>query len=391
MNYRNNNGEKDLSALGFGCMRFKKKGNGFDMEEIEKEIMHAIDMGVNYFDTAYIYPGSEQALGSVLSKNKVRDKVNIASKLPHYMMKTRAEMEKYFNEQLSRLKTDHIDYYLMHMLPDKASWESLKERGALEFLNELKKEGKIRKLGFSYHGNSDNFIELLNDHDWDFCQIQYNYMDENSQAGRRGLEAAGKKGIPVIIMEPLRGGRLVNDLPKGAEKAIKESERGYSPAEWSLRWLWDQKYVSVVLSGMNSMEMLKENIRIASDTEVGSFTEEDHKTIEKIKKAFEENIKVPCTGCSYCMPCPQGVDIPGNFRCFNVSYTDSYFNGFREYFMCTTMKRKPTNASKCIECGKCERHCPQGIHIREELKKVKKRYENPIYKIGAAIIRKRFS
>ncbi|MCR5107304.1 MAG: aldo/keto reductase [Lachnospiraceae bacterium] len=379
-----------LSALGFGCMRFKKRGNGFDMEEVEKEIMHAIDQGVNYFDTAYIYSGSEQALGEVLSKNNVREKINIATKLPHYMMKTRDEMEKHFNEQLSRLKTDYVDFYLMHMLPDKATWEKLVNRGALEWLEELKKEGKIRNIGFSYHGNTDDFIELLNAYDWDFCQIQYNYMDENSQAGRKGLEAAGKKGIPVIIMEPLRGGRLANDLPKKALKVINESERGYSAAEWSLRWLWDQEYVSVILSGMNSMEMLDENIRIASECEAGSFRESDREVIENIKKAFEERIKVPCTGCSYCMPCPNGVDIPGSFRCYNVSYLDNYFNGFREYFMCTAMKKETTVASKCIECGKCEMHCPQGIKIRDELKKVKKRYENPIFNIAAKIISKRF-
>ena len=389
MNYRNNNGNNDLSILGFGCMRFKKKGTGFDMEEVEREILYAVENGVNYFDTAFIYSGSEEALGTVVQKNNLRDKIKIATKLPHYLMKTREDMEKNFAEQLKRLRTDYVDFYLMHMLPDKTAWEELCKRGALEWLTELKKEGKIRNLGFSYHGNTSRFIELLNAYDWDFCQIQYNYMDENSQAGRKGLLAAAEKGIPVIIMEPLRGGRLVNDLPKDAIAAFTESARGYSSAEWALRWLWDQKEVSVVLSGMNSMEMLEENIRIASEVSPGEFTEGDKAVIEKVRRAFDAMEKIPCTGCSYCMPCPFGVDIPGSFRCYNVSYTDSYFNGFREYFMCTSMKKEPANAGLCKQCGRCEQHCPQRIPIREKLVRVRKRFENPIYKIGKRFITKR--
>ena len=388
MQYRNNNGNNDLSVLGFGCMRFKKKGAGFDMEETEREIMYAIEQGVNYFDTAYIYSGSEEALGTILHKNGVREKIKIATKLPHYLMKTREDMEKKFAEQLKRLKTDYIDFYLMHMLPDKETWDKLINAGALEWLEGLKKEGKIRNLGFSYHGNTDTFIELLNAYDWDFCQVQYNYMDENSQAGRRGIEAAAEKGIPVIIMEPLRGGRLVNDLPKKAVEAFTESSRGYSAAEWALRWLLNQKEISVILSGMNSMEMLEENIRIASEAETDSMTPGDLATIAKVKKAFDEVTKVPCTGCSYCMPCPFGVDIPGSFRCLNVSYTDSYANGFREYFMCTTMKKEPSNAGLCRKCGRCEKHCPQSIHIRDELVRVKRRFENPIYKIGRGVFKR---
>ncbi len=364
-------------------MRFPKRGNSYDMEEVEREILHAIKMGVNYFDTAYLYPGSEEALGTVLAKNNCRDKIRIATKLPHYMMKTRAEMEKHFSVQLDRLKTDYVDYYLMHMLPDITTWNTLIERGALVWLTELKASGKIRNLGFSYHGNTHTFQELLNAYDWDFCQIQYNYMDEHSQAGRTGLLAAAKKEIPVIIMEPLRGGRLVNDLPPKALEAFSAAKEHRSPAEWALRWLWNQKEVSVVLSGMNSMEMLDENIRIASEMQTDSLTEEEFAVYEQVKTAINDKIKVPCTGCSYCMPCPSGVDIPGSFRCYNVSYTDSYVNGIREYIMCTTMKAQKSNVSRCIECGKCEIHCPQSIAIRKELKNVRRRFENPIYKLIA--------
>ncbi len=385
MNYRNNNGNNDLSILGFGCMRFKKKGASFDMEEVEKEICHAIDKGINYFDTAYIYPGSEEALGTVLAKNNLRDKVKIATKLPHFLMKTREDMEKNFNEQLKRLKTDYVDNYLMHMLPDVKTWNSLIERGVLDFIAEKKEKGQIKNLGFSYHGSSKGFMEILNAYDWDFCQIQYNYMDENSQAGVAGLKAAAEKGIPVIIMEPLRGGRLVNDLPEKAVKLIKESKRGYSAAEWSLRWLWNQPEVSVILSGMNSMEMLDENIRIAEDVKVGEFTEEDFALISEVKAALNEKIKVPCTGCAYCMPCPFGVDIPGSFRFYNLSYTDSYMTGVKEYFMCTAMKDTKSMASLCKQCGRCETHCPQSIKIRDELKNVKKRFENPVFNVAVAV------
>ena len=377
MNYRT---EDNLSILGFGCMRFPKKGNSFDEEEIKRELLYAIDSGVNYFDMAYIYPGVEEVFGRVMEQCGFRDKINIATKLPHYMMKDTADMQKHFDEQLRRLRTDHVDYYLMHMLPDLKTWNSLIERGALDWLNKLKKEGKIRKLGFSFHGNTTLFLELLNAYSWDFCQVQYNYVDEHSQAGRRGVEAAYEKGIPVIIMEPLKGGRLVNNLPREALAAFKASSRGYSPTEWGLRWLWDQPGISVILSGMNSMEMVDENIRIASEVTEGSFTDEDFKTIAKVRKAINQKIKVPCTGCAYCMPCPFGIDIPGSFHCLNTSYTDNYFVGIKEYAMCTSLKTQQSMASLCKECGRCEQHCPQGIPIRNELKRVKRRFENPLFK-----------
>ncbi len=382
MNYRT---DDNLSILGFGCMRFAKKGPSFDEEEIERELLHAIDMGINYYDMAYIYPGIEDVFGRIMEKCGFRDKIKIATKLPHHMMKDTAEMQKHFDEQLKRLRTDHVDYYLMHMLPDLKTWNSLVDRGALDWLNGLKKEGKISKLGFSFHGNTTLFLELLNAYSWDFCQVQYNYLDENSQAGRRGVEEAYAKGIPVIIMEPLRGGRLVNNLPKGAIQAFNESSRDYTPAEWSFRWLWDQPGVSVVLSGMNSMEMLDENIRIASDATVGSFTDDDRKVIEKVIKAIKEKVKVPCTGCAYCMPCPFGVDIPGSFACYNASYTDNYLVGIREYVMCTSLKAQKSAASLCKECGRCEQHCPQHIEIRKELKNVKKRFENPVFRAAVGI------
>lgn len=389
MNYRDNYGKDRLSVLGFGCMRFAKKGNGFDIEEIEKEIKYAVENGVNYFDTAYAYPGSEQVLGDILSRNNLRDKINIATKMPHYFMRTTKEAEDKFNEQLSRLKTDHIDYYLMHMLPDITTWEVLKQRGIDKWLEEKKESGKIRRIGFSYHGGPDKFKELLHAYTWDFCQIQYNYMDEFAQAGRDGLNEAAKLNIPVIIMEPLRGGRLAANLPKEAEAVFKESNRGWSNAEWSFRWLYNQSAVSVVLSGMNSMAMLKENIRIADECEVGSFEECDFSAIDKVKEIMNQKVKVPCTGCGYCMPCPAGVDIPGCFRCLNASSIDGYPVGVKEYLMCMGLKKNPALASICKECGACEKKCPQSIEIRKELKRVKKHFENPIFKLVLMILQKR--
>lgn len=386
MNYRKGARGEDLSILGFGCMRFKKKGAGFDMEEAEREILYAIENGVNYFDTAYVYSGSEALLGTILDKHGLREKIMIATKLPYYLIKKREDLDRYFNEQLKRLKTDYVDYYLMHMLPDVMMWDHLKKLGIEEWIEEKKRSGAIHKIGFSYHGNTKDFIELLDGYSWEFCQIQYNYMDEHSQAGRKGLAYAGEKGIPVIVMEPLRGGRLVSDLPKRAEHLFRTAVPERSPAEWALRWLWNQKDVTVVLSGMNSMDMVKENIRIAGEVKAGEMTEKELSFIEKVKETLNEKIKVPCTGCSYCMPCPKGVDIPGSFRCYNVSYTDRYASGFREYMMCTTIRAKKSNASLCAECGKCEARCPQNIAIRKELRQVKKRMETPVYKIAAVLI-----
>ena len=382
MKYKELNNRDNLSSLGFGLMRLPKKGNGFDIPEIEREISYAIENGVTYFDTAYIYPGSEEVFGTVLEKIGARDKINIATKLPHYLIKDEEDLQKKFEEQLKRLRTDHVDYFLMHMLPDLTTWNSLVDRGVTGWIQKAKEEGLIRRIGFSFHGSSEQFIKILHAYSWDFCQIQYNYMDENSQAGRRGLNEAVSMGIPVIIMEPLRGGRLVNNIPDGAKKVMADSSHNWSCAEWGLKWLMDQPGVTTVLSGMNSLKMVQENIKIASETEVGSLTEDDFCTYEKIKAEIEAKIKVGCTGCGYCMPCPMGVDIPGCFRAYNVSYTDGYVNGFREYFMNTAMKKEKSMASQCVKCGQCEQKCPQGIKIRDELTNVKKRYENIVLKIA---------
>ena len=382
MQYREDRYGNRLSVLGYGCMRFTKKGNSIDIEKAEQEIMAAFDAGVNYFDSAYIYPGSEEAIGQIFEKHGIRERVNIATKLPQYMIGSRAALDKYFNEQLARLRTDYIDYYLMHHMPDVAMRESLKKAEIIDWIAEKKASGAIRNIGFSYHGNTDNFLKILNDYDWDFCQIQYNYLDEVAQAGRAGLMAAAQKGMAVMIMEPLRGGKLVNMLPQGALDVMKKSGRGWSPAEWGLRWLYDQKEVTVVLSGMNSLEMVEENCRVASEAEAENMTREDVSTREEVKKEIRAKEKVGCTGCRYCMPCPKGVDIPGIFRCYNAMYTESKSLGRFQFAQTVGLTREPAFASQCVKCGKCEKHCPQNIPIREKLVEADRALRPLPYKIG---------
>ena len=388
MQYRKDKAGNDLSVLGFGCMRFTKKGNAIDLDKAESEIMAAYRAGVNYYDTAYIYSGSETLLGTILKRNGIREKVNIATKLPQYMVSSLKGVEKTFREELTRLQTDYIDYYLMHMLTDIAQWIRLKEMGILDWIEEKKKAGEIRYIGFSYHGNSENFLKILEDYDWDFCQIQYNYLDENTQAGVTGLKAAAGKGIPVIIMEPLRGGKLVNMLPQEAKKLMRENERGWSPAAWAFRWLYNQPEVTVVLSGMNSLEMVKENLETADSARVGDFQELDLAMIAKVRELIRKGEKVGCTGCRYCMPCPKGVDIPGIFRCYNAMYTDGKKDARFQFAQTVGLTRKPAFATQCVGCGKCESHCPQSIPIREKLKEADRALRPLPYKIGINVARK---
>ena len=388
MKYRKDKYGNELSQLGYGCMRFTGKGSKIDHAKAEHEVMHAIEKGVNYFDTAYAYAGSEECLGRILAENNVRDKVNIATKLPQYLVRSMKGIEKIFNEELTRLQTDHVDYYLMHMFTDISEWERLKSYGIEEWIAARKADGSIRQIGVSYHGDTEMFLQILDAYDWDFCQVQYNYLDETSQAGRRGVEAAEEKGIPVIIMEPLRGGKLVN-LPVKAKRELSDSGKGYTAAELGLRWLWNQTGVTVVLSGMNSIEMVDENIRIASDAAPGCFDQSDFDLIDSVKSIIREKERVGCTGCRYCMPCPSGVDIPGNFHHWNLMYIEGKKNPVRfEFARNVGLQGKPGFASQCVGCGKCEQHCPQHIQIREMLKKADKELRPLPYRIAMPLVRK---
>ena len=388
MQFRKDKTGEPLSVLGYGCMRFSRKRGSLDYAKAEKELLLAYKKGVNYYDTAYLYPGREELLGKFLENNNLRDKVNIATKLPQYLVRNAGQIDKFFDEELRRLRTDHVDYYLMQLMTDISERERLKGFGIAEWIESKKQSGAIRNIGFSFHGNTDMFLKILNAYDWDFCQIQYNYMDENTQAGRAGLEAAEKKGIPVIIMEPLRGGKLVGLLPEKAKQLIASDPHGWSPAEWGLRWLWDQPGVTCVLSGMNSREMVAENCRIADSVRAGEFGEAEFALLEKVKKEINARIRIGCTGCGYCMPCPKGVDIPGTVSCWNRMYSENRVAGIREYAMTIGFRKKTAYASQCVGCGKCEAHCPQKLPIRQALKKADRALCPPPVKFGIEVAKK---
>ena len=387
MKYREDKKGRKISQLGYGCMRFTKKGGRIDYKKAEKEVLMAIDQGVNYFDTAYIYSGSEECLGRILDENDCRDKVYIATKLPQYLMRSLNAIEKTFNEQLARLRTDHIDYYLMHMFTDISEWEKLVDLGIEKWIDDHRSNGSIGSIGFSFHGDTETFLKILDVYDWDFCQIQYNYLDEHSQAGRRGLEAAADRGIPVIIMEPLRGGKLV-EIPGEAKKKLENFGSGYTPAEIALRWLWDQPQVTSILSGMNSEEMIEENCRIASRADAGDLTEEERDLIESIKEIIREKEKVPCTSCRYCMPCPAGVDIPACFHFYNLMYLENPKSGRWGFFQNMGMRGGAGFPSQCVACGRCEAHCPQKIEIVRNLKQADRALLPLPYKAALKIARK---
>ncbi|MDF2608714.1 MAG: aldo/keto reductase [Lachnospiraceae bacterium] len=383
----------ELSILGFGCMRLPTKGGNIDEPRAIAMVRDSIEKGINYFDTAYFYHSgkSESFLGKALS-NGYREQVKIATKLPPFMVYKLEHAKKIFATQLEKLQTDYIDYYLLHMLTDKPMFDRMVSLGVLEWLEQLKAEGKIKNLGFSFHGGKTDFELIIKAYPWDFCQIQYNYLDENNQATKSGLQLAASMGIPVIVMEPLRGGRLVNHLPAKVTQAFNSYDKERSSVEWALRWVWNHPEVHVVLSGMSTEDQIADNVRIAEDAYPNSLTKEELDIFEKVKTTMGELTKVSCTACGYCMPCPAGVNIPG---CFSV-YNDKYLLGdksVRWKYMQTlgALSEKPANASQCVFCGKCESHCPQNIQIRKELKNVSRELEGffyrPIVNIGRKILR----
>jgi len=370
---------ENVSILGFGCMRLPliPGGNPTEIdEELATELIHhAIDEGVNYIDTAYPYHGtgmdkggqSEIFVGKAL-KNGYREKVKLATKLPSWLIKTRKDMDRYLNEQLERLQTNYIDFYLVHSI-NNHMWSNLKEVGIAEFLDGAIKDGRIKHAGFSFHDKLELFKDVVDYYDWSFCQIQYNYLDENFQAGKEGLEYATQKGLGIAIMEPIRGGKLAHHLPKDVQNIFDQANTKRSPADWALRWVWDHSGVSVVLSGMNTMDQVQENLKSANVAEIKSLTVEEIEVVDQVKAIFKEKIKVNCTACGYCMPCLEGVNIPS---CFSMYNNYQMFGEEDAYNMRLAPQQK---ASNCVECGICETHCPQGILIRDELKNVKEAFE----------------
>lgn len=370
-----------LSSLGFGCMRFPMKNGFIDEMGTIGLIREAIDQGVNYLDTAYIYHmgKSEVILGRAL-KDGYRERVFLADKLPTFMVRSLDHGKKIFAQQLERMQVKTIEYYLLHMLTDLASFEKMSQMGIMEWLENLKAQKVIHNIGFSFHGGAEDFEKILQAYPWDFCQIQYNYLDENNQAGRGGLKLAAKLGLPVVIMEPLRGGRLVTHLPVEVKTLFLRENPQRSPAEWALRWLWDHPEVTVVLSGMNEFVQLAENIKVASLACPGHLTPSEHAMFGQVKGILQEKTKVPCTGCNYCMPCPHGVNIPGCFSSYNDKYLLQDKGARLRYFQTLgALSRQPAYASCCVACGACEAHCPQNIPIIAKLKEVSREMEGPFY------------
>ena len=376
MLYRTNpkTGDK-LSILGFGCMRLPMKEDGsIDEERAKKQVRYAIDQGVNYVDTAWPYHmgESEPFLAKALADG-YREKVKIATKLPSWMIETREEMDTYLNAQLEKLKTDRIDYYLAHYLVGE-EWDKLEKLGIKDFFDTAKADGRIKYAGFSFHGHGSDFNRIVDEYDWDFCQIQYNFLDEKNQAGTAGLEYAASKGLAVMIMEPLRGGNLTHPIPPAIQDIWDTSSIKRTPAEWALRWIWNHPEVTVVLSGMNDEVHVEENLKIAGEAYPNSLTEQELQIVEKVEEKYRELMKVSCTGCRYCMPCPAGVNIP---HCFEV-YNNKYLSGKPEeagfYYVVqlsgVVTAGEPEFASKCIQCGECLEKCPQHIDIPTILESV---------------------
>jgi predicted aldo/keto reductase-like oxidoreductase len=370
----------NVSTLGFGAMRLPILGGSqspadrfnpnklIDEERTMKMIEYAIGQGVNYFDTAYVYHGgkSEPILGKALKG--YRNKVMLATKLPVMRTTKREDFDRFLDEQLERLDTNYLDVYLLHGL-NRQNWVKMKELGVLKFLDQVQADGRARYVGFSFHDDVRIFKEIVDSYEWMLCQIQYNYYDEHYQAGKEGLIYAGSKGLGVVVMEPLRGGKLTDPIPEEIQAIWDSAEVKRTPAEWGLRWVWNHPEVSVVLSGMSSMSQVVENVKLANDGNPNSLSRKELAIIDQVKETYKEMVKIDCTGCAYCMPCETGVNIPANFSMYNdmfVFKTASEVSAL-SYNMFLRPEQK---ASNCTGCGECEEKCPQQIKIKDGLKVV---------------------
>jgi predicted aldo/keto reductase-like oxidoreductase len=360
----------DVSVLGFGCMRLPvidHKPNQIDYPKATELLHYAIDNGVNYIDTAYFYHGvnfgskgeSEPFVGEALSGGW-RERVNLATKMPLFFLKTRDDMDRFLAEQLERLKTDHLDFYLLHGLNGE-TWDRVRDLGVIEFLEGAKAEGLIRFPAFSFHGKAPDFVRICDEYDeWAFGQMQYNYTDTGFQAGQAGLDHAADKGMGVVVMEPLKGGKLAHDLPAEMQAVFDARPEGWTPAEWALRFVWNQPGVSMLLSGMNEMEQVVENLRVAEHAAVDSLSADQLAVYGRAQVALESRLKADCSACRYCMPCPNGVDIPDVLASLNNASMWGDFNPWM-----TGYTRVEGKAGLCSACRQCEEVCPQGLPISD--------------------------
>ncbi|HEX7514229.1 MAG TPA: aldo/keto reductase [archaeon] len=363
----------DLSILGFGCMRLPLKESGqIDEFKATGMIRYAIDHGVNYIDTAYPYHNgeSEPVVGRALAGG-YREKVHLATKLPSWLIKSREDMDTYLDEQLARLKTDFIDFYLLHGL-NEPFWKNLLAFGVTDFLDDAIADERILYAGFSFHDKTKVFKKIVKSYDWTFAQIQYNFMDEDYQAGTKGLKYAAKKGLGIVVMEPVRGGLLAKELA-GISEIWKKTDVQHTPAEWALRWVWNHPEVTVVLSGMSAPEQVRQNVDLTKNGLPNSLTKAELALFKDVKEELEKRIIIPCTGCKYCMPCPHGVSVPECFEFYNRGHiyedeeqTQRLYLSFLGGFLDGT----PKYASLCQECGECEEKCPQSLPIRDNLKTI---------------------
>ncbi len=384
----------ELSILGFGCMRLSVKDGKIDEERAKRQILYSIDHGINYIDTAWTYHlgENEPFLGRILADG-YREKVKLATKLPSWAIKSREDMDRILNSQLKRLRTDHIDYYLVHALVG-ALWDKLEKLDVLNFLDRAKADGRITNAGFSFHGSIEDFKRIIDAYPWTFCQIQYSFMDRMNQAGIEGLKYAASRGLGIIVMEPLRGGRLINLIPSGVKKIWEETPVERTPAEWAFRWVWNHPEVTVVLSGMNEESHLEENLKIANEAYPNSLTEAELHIVDKVEKKYRELMNTGCTGCRYCMPCPSGVDIPS---CFEI-YDNFYLSGDEKEAKIMYAAEPggiirgdvPSYASQCVQCGQCLEKCPQHLDIPSLLKTISERFEGPDIQIWKEAARERF-
>ncbi len=385
----------ELSILGFGCMRLPMKEDGsIDEDRATRQVRYAIDHGVNYVDTAWPYhmEQSEPFLGRALADG-YREKVKLATKLPSWLIKSREDMDKFLDAQLKKLNIDHIDYYLIHALVGDL-WDYIEKLGIADFLDKARADGRIINAGFSFHGSGDEFKRIVDAYDWDFCQIQYNFLDEKNQAGTEGLEYAASKGLGVIIMEPLRGGYLANPVPPAVQEIWDEASTKRTAAEWALLWVWNHPEVTVVLSGMNEDAHIEENLAVADKSYPDSLTEAELQLVKKVERKYRELMKAGCTGCRYCMPCPEGVNIPLCFETYNTLYMSG--NADETKFMYAARLGgvlsggEPEFASLCVQCGECLEKCPQHLDIPTILESVVEELEGSDLEERVAIAKQIF-
>lgn len=362
-------------------MRLPVKDGKLDREKAKRQILYAVDHGVNYIDTAWTYHlgENEPFLGSILSGG-YREKIKLATKLPSWIIKSREDMDKTLNAQLERLRTDHIDYYLVHSLVGTL-WDKLESLGVTDFLDRAKVDGRIVNAGFSFHGSLEDFKRIVDAYPWIFCQIQYNFLDRKNQAGIEGLKYVASKGLGVIIMEPLRGGKLTRLVPPEIKDIWNEASLKRTPAEWALRWVWNHPEVTTVLSGMNEESHIEDNLKTADEAYPNSLTKAELQLVDRVEQKYRKLMNTGCTGCRYCLPCPAGVDIPG---CFEI-YDNVYLSGDEDEGK-LMYAAKPGGiirggvlgyASQCAQCGQCLEKCPQHLNIPALLKTITQKLESP--------------